>query len=447
MTENRAINGIRNQVLIGLLFFGVAGNLLAWSEHAPMSYEALREMRELDDRMVPVETLESFLTEERAGLLELFAKVEADCRKTIPGYPVHPDAVLFPADTAPADVSARFMRAARLSPVARLPLYLYVAPGETFAGRPMLIAEMTRFKEASFLDKAVMVSVSVGQSVPARLVLAGAADEPDMGLDIGLFSDSKTPEGKAYGFGEQPFGNSKLEYGTQAPFHMGFYHEAGIVYKLGPFLARTNSEYRIRLFHALADFAFRRGHLYWGFRFAGWGTHYVQDLTQPYHSVVLPGVSTSGMLWKNFLAIIGFPKAKNEAVQLVSNRHTAIEAYQYRRMLALAEKRNAGDPLLVALRGSHATPYTAAGIREVIARNAASRAREADRALVASVPDKLVSDPTFELSGTKEADTIVSLVDARGDTARKALEESLVHLFREFGLHTRGYVLSVLPKK
>ncbi len=438
-----------------LLWVGGPGPLRAWSEHAPMSYQALLDLRELDDRTVTVESLEDFIEKERGGLSELFAGTEATLRREIPNYAPHPDAVLFPANTEKTQLRARFLRAARLSPVAKLPLYVYVPPGTTFPGRRMATSDMTRLKDAAFIAKANMVAVTAGQRVPARLVLAGASDEPDMGLDIGLFSDSKTEEGRAYGFGEQPFGNPNLEYGTQAPFHMGFYHEAGIVYKLGPFLGRTNAEYRIRLFHALSRFAFQKGHEYWGLRFMGWGLHYIQDLTQPYHSVVLPGVSTLRMLWTNLLAILGFPKAKNEAIQLVSNRHTAIEAYQYRRMLALGDaarqaKSAQVDPLVAALRGAGATPFTPANIRGVISTNAAARAAEADRALVNSVPSKLVSDPTFELGGTKESETIVAIVNdpqlvASGRSNPSRLEGVLVELFREYGVHTRGFAKSLLP--
>ena len=43
-------------------------------------------------------------------------------------------------------------------------------------------------------------------------------------MDIGLFADNGTDFGQGYGFGIQPFGNPNLEYSSQAPFHMGFYH-------------------------------------------------------------------------------------------------------------------------------------------------------------------------------------------------------------------------------
>jgi asparagine synthase (glutamine-hydrolysing) len=54
------------------------------------------------------------------------------------------------------------------------------------------------------------------------------------------------------------------------------------------------------------SFAFKTGHPYWGYRFLGWGLHYVGDLSQPFHSRVLPNYSTLGMLWIYFKSILGF---------------------------------------------------------------------------------------------------------------------------------------------
>ena len=96
-----------------------------------------------------------------------------------------------------------------------------------------------------------------------------------------------------------------------------------------PFVAGAYPLLRVHQFSGLAELAFRTGHPYWGWRFAGWALHYVQDLTQPYHARVLPGVGVTRMLWVNAIDMIGIHGPKNDAVTLVSNRHTAIENYQY----------------------------------------------------------------------------------------------------------------------
>ena len=94
--------------------------------------------------------------------------------------------------------------------------------------------------------------------------------------------------GARYGFGTQPFGDARFEYSSQAPFHIGYYHESALIYRAAPFLARTYPEMRVQQYLGLARFAFESGHDYWGYRFLGWALHYVQDLTQPYHSKALP---------------------------------------------------------------------------------------------------------------------------------------------------------------
>lgn len=430
---------MKAKVLAGVFLLGSFSGLGAWSEHARMSYYALAPLQPLSSSSVRAESLEEFVWAQRVELSEFFAREESRLRADVPGYTVHPDKVLFAANTPRGKIVSAFRRAARLSPVARLPLAVYVPPGATFPGVRATQSDLTGFKDAEFAQHSRYVRVRSGQNVPALYVVAGGCDEPDMGLDIGLFSDSKTPEGEAYGFGPQPFGNPNLEYSSQAPFHMGFYHEAGIVYKLAPFLSHTHAEYRIRLFRELARLAFEKGHSYWGYRFSGWALHYIQDLTQPYHSVVLPGVSTLSMIWKNLLAILGFDQAKKDAIQLVSNRHSAIEAYQYERMLGLEAQPNPADSLQRALAGNAEVPFSNTGIRQRIAKRAAATAGELDRALERTMPERVVSDPTFELAGSPEQKKLVSMVAATSPTATKELEDTLAKLFGEFGNHSRGF--------
>jgi hypothetical protein len=75
------------------------------------------------------------------------------------------------------------------------------------------------------------------------------------------------------------FGNPAVNISTQAPFHMGFYHQSALVYLAAPFVARTYPLLRVHQFFGLAELALRTGHPYWGWRLAGNAAHYVQDLT------------------------------------------------------------------------------------------------------------------------------------------------------------------------
>jgi hypothetical protein len=108
-------------------------------------------------------------------------------------------------------------------------------------------------------------------------------------------------------------------------------------------------EYRIHLWDSLAALALRTGHPYWGWRFAGWAMHYLQDLTQPYHARVLPGVGVAGMLWINTLDLAGIHRPKADAIALVTNRHLALENYQLRWLRDAYLRNERSDAALEAL--------------------------------------------------------------------------------------------------
>ena len=111
------------------------------------------------------------------------------------------------------------------------------------------------------------VALKAGESVPVLSVVATASNEPDYGLDINLCEDCPSDWGKVYGFGKLPFGNPTLYFSTQAPFHMGFYHQDWLIFKAAPFIKRTFPLMRIHQYSSLAALAFRTGHPYWGLAF------------------------------------------------------------------------------------------------------------------------------------------------------------------------------------
>lgn len=86
--------------------------------------------------------------------------------------------------------------------------------------------------------------------------MATASNEPDYGLDLGLYTDNATAYGQRMGLGRQPYGNPALAYGSQAPFHMAFHHESRLMYLAVGDLRRTMTDSRIALFSALARHAF-----------------------------------------------------------------------------------------------------------------------------------------------------------------------------------------------
>lgn len=423
---------------------------LAWSNHALATRPALAPMAELA-ALAPVaaEALPSFLAADARGVATVLQREEVWAHQHVPGYPARPDALAFRPDGAAGDLLARFVAATRISPRAHFPLYLQLAPGAARAGRLQLPASaVTVFEhsESSRLD--TFVALLDGEPVPPLDVIATASDEPDYGLDIGLWSDDGTPYGNAYGLGKQPFGNPAVAFSSQAPMHMGFFHEAAIVYAAAGFLRRTYPEYRVHLWRSLSAEAFRSGHPYWGWRFAGWGLHYVQDLTQPYHARVLPGASTLRMMWINALDLVGLHGAKDRVVSLVTNRHLALENYELHWLYEAELRGQTANPALSALRGGAAEaapPFADESLRQTISREAYESADAIDAALVAALPPRYTSDTSYVVGVTEPGLDLYAVAARSSASSRQSLERAMLPLLARLGAHTRAYLRAVLP--
>lgn len=429
-----------------------ASAAFAWSNHTLAARPVLAGMPELRDlAAVRVESLESFLAAEAASLEAVLDAEERWAREHVSTYPGRPDALRFAAAGAsgPGELRRRFVAATRIAPDSRLALFRQRVPGEPPDGRADLPArEVTTLAGDAAVRAARYAALREGEAVSPIAVLATACDEPDYGLDIGLWEDNGTAQGRRYGFGRQPFGNPALAFGSQAPFHMGFYHEASVVYAAAGFLKRTYPEYRIHLWKALALHALRTGHDYWGWRFAGWALHYLQDLTQPYHARVLPGVGTARMLWINALYMAGWPRSRDRAVTLVSNRHLALENFARTAMNAGERTGRAAEPLEEALAG--ATTGGSDGMydddspRAVVSRRAARAADGVDRTLAASLPARYVDDPGFEFGAAEDGIDLYAMLDREDPGKRDAMMRILTPLMAEFGAHTRAFVRALL---
>ncbi len=438
--------GFRRAVALAALL-SAAGSAAGWSNHALGTWPALAVLPEVAQAApVEVERLETFLVLEAAALEKLLEREEEWARRNVPVYPPRPDALAFrPAGAAPTELRRRFVAALRINPESRLSLFMQLPPGQAADGRPALAeSEVTTLKHSETSKSNTFILLREGNRVPVIDVLATASDEPDYGLDIGLWTDSGTPFGQVYGFGKQPFGfNPAIEFSSQAPLHIGYFHESAIVYKAAPFLQRTYAEYRIHLWQSLASHALRTGHPYWGWRFAGWALHYIQDLTQPYHARVLPGVGVAAMLWINTLDLAGLHGPKERAVTYVTNRHLAIENYQLHRVRDAWLRKDFDDPPLRALRDtSHdaANRYTDASPREAIALQSYAFSDALEATLVASLPSKYTSDPDYVFGETEAGVDLHAVVGKSGAAVRQAMTQALAQLLLNFGTHTRAFV-------
>ncbi len=445
---------------------GCTASAFAWSNHASSTRAALKDAPEFA-RLEPVrvESLDAFLAAQAAELERVLDEQEAWSREHVPTYPPRPDALRFVAAGAqsPEELRRRFVAAIRVAPEARLALYLKRVSADDADDRPVLarsrVSTLADDEGEDAASRSPFVELREGETVSPLDVVATASDEPDYGLDIGVWNDNGTAHGSAYGFGRQPFGNPALDFGTQAPFHMGFYDESAIIYAAAGFLKRTYPEYRIHLYRTLALHAFRSGHDYWGWRFAGWAMHYIQDLTQPYHARVLPGVGTLRMLWINALDVAGWPGAKNRAITLVSNRHLALENFQRTALVADDADPSSDGPLLRALAGADADGApagtdAAAGkappvfgvndARALVARRAAQAADALDRAVAAALPAQYVADPGFEFGVDARGIDLNARLAGTEPAAHDAMIRALVPLMREYGAHTRAFARTML---
>lgn len=421
---------------------------LAWSNHALCTWAAVSAIPQMQAMSpVEVERLERFLVAEREGIATLLEAEEAWARANVPGYPPRPASLAFRADdAAPEVLRQRFVAAVRINPNARLALFRQLPPGALPDGPRLAEADLTPLKDGEAIKLSTFVGLREGQRVAPIDVLATASDEPDYGLDIGLWADNGTAHGARYGFGRQPFGNPATELSSQAPLHMGFYHESPIVYQAAPFLARTLPVYRIHLWQSLARHALRTGHSYWGWRFAGWALHYLQDLAQPYHARVLPGVSVARMLWVNALDLAGMRDGKTRAINLVTNRHFALENFELHLLRAgylHPERPNGAIRALrdtstdATLRHDDTTPRT------LISRQAFAASDAIDAALEAALPARMVSDPDYVFGKTDPGIDLLAQL-AAAPARQHDLTAALTPLLRDVGGHTRAFLRALL---
>ena len=433
--------------LLGL----AANNALAWSNHSYAAYRVFEKMPEVVNAApVVVEPLQAFLKAQEKSIETLLASQETWAQTHLEVYPPRPATLSFKADPTRTDDARRlaFLMALRVAPISKFALYVQPDPWSAAPDPAKLLAHsaVNTLPEPANPTRR-FVALKAGDQVSPLAVLASAADEPDYGLDINLWGDSPSDWGKIYGFGALPFGNPTLNFSTQAPFHMGFYHEERIIYLAAAFIKKTFPLLRAHQFSGLAALAFRTGHPYWGWRFTGLALHYVQDLTQPYHASLSPGNSALKLVGINLLAMAGFPRLKNEMIVLLSNRHLALEKYQHQLLYkaALVQQETAIEK---ALRGGAADasypPWSDRYVLDVVTRQSHAYGVKLTDILIDSMPAQYVSDPAFDF-GVKESDIDLMGQLSKQDPAKRArLDSAIAELLGNFGAHSRNAVRGIL---
>lgn len=439
---------IARWLLVATLVLGAA-RAGAWGNHTAPAYRAFENMAEVSGAApVPVEPLEVFLKAEEKTLEALLASQEAWAASNLEKYPALPAPLAFKADTGRPDDARRlaFLMALRAAPNARFALFLQPDPLNPQSGTPLPASAVSTLPSSANATQKFL-ALKPGDTVAPLAVLATASDEPDYGLDINIWEDSPSDWGKVYGLGPLPFGNPALPYATQAPFHMGFYHESRILYLAAPFIKRTFPLLRAHQFSTLSALAFRTGHPYWGWRFAGIALHYVQDLTQPYHASLSPGDSVAKLLGANLLAMAGMERTKNEMIVLLSNRHLALEKYQNELMFQAANSRQ-DTALEKSLRNQDRDAsypeWSHLYLRDVVAKQSAAYGPELVNILVRTLPGALVSDPSYDFGVNEGKVNLIRELAARSPEDRARLDKAIADLLGNFGAHSRNTVRGIL---
>lgn len=440
---------LRKRILFLLIFAlpTLTTRLYSWSDHTLIAYPVFVSMPEIADKQVKATSLESFLLAIEKPLEKLLQEEEKWMQENLFYYPPLPSQLTFRATGNAKDIRTRFIHAIRLNPASKLRLYLQLTPFQESKNPKLTAKDIATFKNLDYLSHANFVSIQEGEKVKALDVLVTANDEPDHGLDIGLYSDNNTEHGKIYGCGTQPFGNANLEYSSQAPVHMGFYHESSTIFFMAGFLKRTLPEYRIHIYRRLAQLAFKNGQDYWGYRFMGWGLHYIGDFTNPFHVRMSPNAGTGELLYKNFLDTIAISGPKTGLVQLLSNRHTAIEKFQEILMRRAFQAKNSRHTTYISLNTpiKNLPAYKHEHIINMFARSAFDKAEETNDILVKLMPEKFVSDTEFELGTSPEQKQIIEKVEEHsGKEGVEKMTEHISNLLKLFSKHGRIYVKSIL---
>ena len=433
-----------------VLLLGLASTqVLAWGNHSLASYRAFERMPEVATAAtVTAEPLEAFLRAEEATLEALLASQEAWALAHLEKYPPRPAELAFTADPAQSDAGRRlaFLMALRLATNSKFALYFQADPWNPISGSALPHGAVSTLPDAPSVGEKYL-ALKAGDPIAPLNVLASATEEPDCGLDSNLWQDSPSDWGSVYGFGAQAAGNSALAYSSQAAFHMAFLHESRVLYLAAPLIKRSFALLRAHQFATLASLAFRTGHAYWGWRFAGLSLHYLQDLTQPYNASLAPGYSSAKLLTASALAMAGMPKMRSELLGLLSNSHRLVDKYQSELMLRAAgrQQETGLEKALHNMDKDKSYPdWSDHYLRDVVTAQAVRAAAPLAQALAAAMPPAYVSDPSFDFAA-READ--ISLLDelSKGDSAERArLDAALAELLGNFGAHSRNGLRGIL---
>lgn len=179
-----------------------------------------------------------------------------------------------------------------------------------------------------------------GKDYSLGAVLAKYSDEPDWGMDKDLFGDDQYPQNWK---DEYSMMGGKIGTPSQAPRHM-YWQKLNLFHILKTFklpLSKTFESMgiapdRAQTFLDLSRKAHTKGYDYWSVRFLACALHYLEDVSQPFHTTQVPT--------KEFLLMPifdkngdGIKKYVTQVTNIIAYYHYCFEDYVSQLMRAAAE--------------------------------------------------------------------------------------------------------------
>lgn len=435
----------------------------AWEDHAKLTNIVLQNWIKSDksiaqnlNQPVKVETLAEFLQATKDTLPRELNEIENWARSNEHGYQPLPDRLFYQPlrIECSSDIAVCFKQSLRINldvpfaPVIYDVLHHY-SERHGFVKISAAKQLLPSYIPLTFNLKDFKV-IPANAEVNVADVIATASMQPDFGFDTFLYENSGTTFGSLYGFGAQPIGNPGLPFQSQMLFHMSTYDEDAQILALVPRLQENYPEYRAFLYLNLSRFATETHHPYWAAVFLGWGLHYLQDMTQPYHSSLDYGLDVGTVVQalieagKNNYA----PFLRLETMQ--TNRHVMLENLT-RVVIAshvdndkdekiliggLTDKKNDGD----------VTPFE---FNSSYLRNEISNIRLRDfpdyaAMLQATVPAKYIN--SAELRADDVMDFNAIFTHEMTASQRLMFSQAIDHALEWYGAYTRACVLAIHPQ-
>jgi hypothetical protein len=157
------------------------------------------------------------------------------------------------------------------------------------------------------------------------------AEDPDHGIDADLPDSADPSDDRKYMGGTR----GASSQGFRHMYWAGWNSKHPIATLQWPTRALGQSPDRIDLLANEARDRIRKGDLAWGGRILGWTIHYLQDLTQPFHTVQVPTLAM--VPWR---ALFTWPPTdaidslSRESMRVITNYHWAYEGYIRHALLA-----------------------------------------------------------------------------------------------------------------